>query len=121
MTDGGEGDRKAEREQMITEAKAAIEEAHRIIARIDEDALTALLTRLSEHPEQLEPAPETDRDAAIEHRRLHETHPCAHCGKPATVAFIVGTENGIRWLDLCAPHGEAVQKILLAWNDEQEV
>lgn len=116
MTD----DREAARKQMIADAKATIEEAHRVLARADEVALVAWLTSIRAHPEQLDPAPETDQGAAIEHRRLHETHQCGHCGKPATVAFIAGTEAGMRWLDLCAPHGVAVQNVVRDWDAEDE-
>lgn len=41
--------------------------------------------------------------AALEHRRLNETHDCAMCGEPATCAFVVTPRSlGLpSWLDVC--------------------
>lgn len=62
-----------------------------------------MLQRIEDHPTLLPAAPFHDQGAAIEQRRLRETHACFRCGRRAEVAYIVNTGLPylFRWLDLC--------------------
>jgi hypothetical protein len=64
----------------------------------------------------LPPAPPDDtadqRDA-----RAAEGHPCLRCPKAATAAYVVQTDAGPRWLDLCAADSDA----LVRWLNRQIV
>lgn len=62
-----------------------------------------MLLLLQSEPTLLDPAPADFGPEDIDHRRLHEDHPCLRCGKPAQVAYVNCLEElGNRWLDLCA-------------------
>ncbi|MFE4925380.1 hypothetical protein [Streptomyces sp. NPDC056661] len=61
-----------------------------------------LLRSLGVGPSQLDPAPPWAPRAGAE--RLHLSHPCALCGKPARATVGVDTpRHGRRWLDRCMP------------------
>lgn len=62
-----------------------------------------LLHLLKAEPTLLPPAPDDTTAQAIDHRRLHEAHPCLRCGGVANCAFVATTSLGPRWLDLCHP------------------
>lgn len=70
-----------------------------------DDRLRNLLRLVSEYPTLLPPAPpEAATDGAhIERRRKAVRFRCVVCDDPARTAYLVHTDPGPRWLDLC-PH-----------------
>ncbi|KAB8186913.1 hypothetical protein FH608_046335 [Nonomuraea phyllanthi] len=58
----------------------------------------------------LPPAPANDT-ADQRATRAAEGHPCLRCPKTATTAYVVQTEAGPRWIDLCKTDSDA----LVAW------
>ena len=61
-------------------------------------------------------APESDT-AAQRHARALKGHPCLRCPKPASAAYVVQTEAGPRWVDLCKSDSAA----LVTWLNRQIV
>lgn len=56
-------------------------------------------------------APHNDT-AAQRHARALEGHPCLRCPKTATNAYVIQTEAGPRWLDLCQADSDALVRWL---------
>lgn len=65
-------------------------------------ALDGMLHLVKAEPTLLPRAPSVGQGPAIAQRRRCAGHVCLYCGGPATVAYIVATDAGPRWLDLCA-------------------
>ena len=49
--------------------------------------------------------------------RVAQGHPCVRCPKTATNAYVVHTDDGGRWIDLCPADSDA----FIHWADRQIV
>lgn len=77
------------------------------------DAMRHLLMFLGMYGDLLPQVPDGWTGRHIDHRAGREHHHCVYCDRRASVAYVLGTGIGDRWLDLCARCDNAVRHMAM--------